>query len=113
MNDPKMDPLEWFTRKVISIPKEYYWETGNYDVSARTKIWHRSIRTLGLTLKVAEKVGEVLANITGINNSRFNHITDHMNDEEWEQARKIAEESRMKRQSAKEAEQQTRTIQVV
>lgn len=100
MNDPKMDPLEWGFRSVVSIPKKYYWETNKYDVSMRTKIWHRSIGTLGLTLRAAEKVGEALATVMGINSSRFNYITDHMNEEEWEQARQIDEDARERRKLA-------------
>merc|ERR1712038_765026 len=34
-DDPNMDPLEWTVRKGVSIPKAYYWDTGNYDVPLR------------------------------------------------------------------------------
>ena len=111
MNDPKMDPLEWGIRKVVSIPKKYYWETKKYDVSIKTKIWHRTVGTLGFTLRVAEKIGEVLANIAGINSSRFNYITDHMNEEEWEHAKQIAKEAKARRK--KEDEEKKQSIQVV
>ncbi len=103
MNDPTMDPLEWGVRKMISIPKQYYWVSKNYDVSVRTKVWHRSIATLGVSLRMAEKVGEVLANFTGLNSSRFEDVTVFMSDEEWENARKIADEARVKREQRKEA----------
>ena len=51
MNHHLMDPLEWTVRKTISIPKMYYWETGNYDISFRTKVWHRSVQSMGMTLR--------------------------------------------------------------
>ena len=102
MNDPTMDPLEWSVRRIIPIPKTYYWETGNYNISLKIKLWHRTIRSLGLTLKMAEKMGEVISNITGINSSRFAYITDHMTEEEWDEARKNAEEDAVRRKQQKE-----------
>jgi hypothetical protein len=111
-----MDPLEWSVRKLVSIPKKYYWQTGNYNVSMRTKLWHRTVGTLGLTLRAAERIGEVLANITGLNTSRFDYITNAMTEEEWEFARKNEERSRLKRKERKErqeAEKKKHTIQVV
>ncbi len=116
MNDPKMDPLEWSCRKVISIPKAYYWQTGNYNVSVRTKLWHRTVGALGLSLRVAERIGEVLANITGLNSNRFNYITDHMSEEEWAAAKQRAREARMRRKEKKEKEKAAKeksAIQVV
>eukprot|EP00551_Chaetoceros_affinis_P007632 CAMPEP_0203665848 /NCGR_PEP_ID=MMETSP0090-20130426/3006_1 /ASSEMBLY_ACC=CAM_ASM_001088 /TAXON_ID=426623 /ORGANISM="Chaetoceros affinis, Strain CCMP159" /LENGTH=165 /DNA_ID=CAMNT_0050529557 /DNA_START=26 /DNA_END=523 /DNA_ORIENTATION=+ len=116
MNNPQMDPLEWSFRKLISIPKKYYWQTGNYNVSTRTKVWHRTVGALGLSLRVAERVGEVLANITGLNSNRFNYITDHMTEEEWAAARRRAEEARLKRKEKREREKvakEKHTIQVV
>ncbi len=84
-------------RKTISIPKRYYWETGNYGVSLRTKAWHRSIQTMGITLRCAERIGEVATNFLGLNQSRFSDVTDFMTDEEWREAKKRAEEDREKR----------------
>ena len=49
MNNELMDPLEWMTRKIISIPARYYWET-NIDPTIlpfRLKLWHRSIGFMG------------------------------------------------------------------
>ena len=116
MNDPQMDLLEWSCRRVISIPKKYYWQTENYNVSVRTKLWHRTVGALGLSLKVAEKIGEVLANITGLNSNRFDYITDHMTEEEWAASKQRAEEARLRRKEKKEKEKAARqknTIQVV
>ena len=109
-----MDPLEWSVRRVVSIPQKYYWETGNYAVGFRTKIWHRTVGTLGFTLRVAEKVGEVLANITGINSSRYDYVTSTMTDEEWELARKRADTSRARRKEKRqEAAKKTHSLQIV
>ena len=83
MNDHLMDPLEWTVRKTISIPKKYYWETGNYDVSFRTKTWHRSVQSMGIALRGAEKVGGFVASLLGLNNSRFDDVTAYMTDECW------------------------------
>jgi len=114
LQDPKMDPLEWTVRRVLPIPKKYYWETGNYQISTRTKMWHRAIGTLGFALKCAEKIGEVLANVSGINSSRYEDVTDFMNDEEWETAREIADEARQRRKELKSREERVEyTIQVV
>jgi len=107
LNDPKMDPLEWSVRKTISIPKIYYWETENYNVSFRTKVWHRCIQAAGMSLRGAERVGEVIANVLGVNASRFDDVTAFMTDEEWAQAEANAKRDKEKRQAyLKEKESQ-------
>ncbi len=114
MNDPKMDPLEWGFRRVVSIPKQYYWVSKNYDVPLQTKVWHRTIATLGVSLRIAEKIGETLANAAGLNASRYEYVTDFMTEEEWETARKNAEEARVKREERlREAESKRSRLQVV
>ncbi len=116
MNDPTMDPLEWSVRSVLPIPKKYYWETGNYNLSMKTKLWHHTVGTLGLTLRIAEKVGALLANITGLNSPRFDYITDHMSKEEWEEANKNAQDFAEKRKMKKETVESNNkdlTIQIV
>jgi hypothetical protein len=99
MNDHLMDPLEWTVRKTIYIPKKYYWETGNYDVSFRTKTWHRSVQSMGIALRGAEKVGGFVAGLLGLNNSRFDDVTAYMTDEEWEVARENARRDKEKRKA--------------
>jgi hypothetical protein len=91
------------TRKTISIPKSYYWETGNYDVPIKTKVWHRSVQILGCGLHTAEAIGGFFANIMGLNSSRYSYVTDFMTKEEWEEAKKHAEESKSRRQKMEEA----------
>lgn len=113
MNDPTMDPLEWGVRRIISIPKQYYWVSKKYNVSVRTKVWHRTIATLGVSLRIAERVGEVLANVTGLNSSRYEYVTTFMSDEEWETARKNADEARERREARREAAKSNYPIQVV
>jgi len=97
MSDPKLDPLEWSVRKAISIPRVYYWETENYSVSLRTKVWHRTIQTMGITLRCAEKMGEVASNVLGLNSSRYSDVTDFMTDEEWKEAKERAVDDKAKR----------------
>merc|ERR1711862_485586 len=87
-----MDPLEWGVRKTLSIPKAYYWQTGNYKVSMRTKLWHQTIYSLGALNRCAESVGECVANLSGLNSSEFSYVTDNLTEEEWEVARKEAKQ---------------------
>ena len=99
MNHRLMDPFEWAARKIIPIPKKYYWETGNYDVSFRTKVWHRTVQSMGLTLRGVEKVGDVIVRTLGLNNSRFDDVTSFMTDEEWKEARENAKRDKEKRKA--------------
>ena len=113
MNDPTMDPLEWGVRRIISIPKQYYWVSKKYNVSVRTKVWHRTVATLGISLRIAERVGEALANVSGLNSSRYEYVTTFMSDEEWETARKNADEARERREARREAVKSKYPIQIV
>ena len=95
MNDEMMDPLEWTVRKVVPIPKAYYWDTGNHDLPLSIKMWHRSIAFLGKSVRAVECAGEKVATTTGLNNwSRFSYVLDTMTPEEREVARQINEERR-------------------
>ena len=98
MNDPSMDGLEWFTRKVLPIPKVYYWETENYEVPLRIKAWHRTVRVLGVALHTAESIGGFFANAAGLNSTRYDYVTSTMTEEQLEEARKNAAEQREKRE---------------
>lgn len=97
MDNHLMDPLEWTVRKTIPIPKQYYWETENYDVSFRTKLWHRSIQSMGMALYGAERVGGFFANFLGLNSSRFEDVTAYMSEEDWELAKKNQRVDKQKR----------------
>lgn len=99
MNDPNMDPLEWSARKLIPIPKAYYWDTQNENIPLKTKAWHHTVSALGSSVRFAENVGEVAANFLGLNTSRYDYVTSTMTDEDWERARNTASERRLKRES--------------
>jgi hypothetical protein len=92
MNNPDMDPMEYYTRKVLPIPKKYFWETGNDTLPLKTRVWHHSVYFLGKALGVAEYCGEVVANLLGINESRYQYVMDNMSEEDWERARKVNEQ---------------------
>jgi len=97
MNDENLDPLEWSVRKMIPIPKKYYFETGNYDVPLRTKAWHRSVQVMGLALLGVEKIGGFFANVLGLTSSRYDDVLAYMTKEELEEARENARLDRQKR----------------
>ena len=94
MNDPLMDPLEWTVRKVVPIPRAYFWETGNHDLPWKIKLWHRTVAVLGKGVKGAESAGEVVANTFGLNGSRYDYVYDTMTPEEREIAEQVARERR-------------------
>lgn len=94
--NPDMDPLEYSVRSVVPMPREYYWNTGNFDIPVRTKVWHRTIAALGSIVRFFERTGEGVANVTGLNTSRFDYVTENMTDEQWERSKKNAERMRMK-----------------
>lgn len=99
MNDPNMDGLEWATRKILPIPRAYYWETENYQVPIKIKAWHLTIRALGVSLNVAERVGGFFANAAGLNSSRYDYVTSTMTEEQWDIAKQNAAEQRARRQA--------------
>lgn len=97
LDDPDMDPLEWSAKKVIPVPKVYYWETGNRDLPPKIKIWHHSINALKVALGFAEKAGGFFASILGIDKSRYHYVTSTMTEEQWEVARIHAKEKKLRR----------------
>jgi hypothetical protein len=99
MNDDNLDPLEWSIRKIIPIPKKYYFETGNYNVPFRTKVWHRSVQAMGLALIGVEKIGGFFANALGLTSSRYDDVLAYMTNEELEQSRENARLEREKRKT--------------
>jgi hypothetical protein len=103
MNDPKMDVLEWTVRKIIPIPAAYYWETGNYDIPTRTKMWHRSVGFLGSLVRLTDRVGAPIVNATGLNASRYDYFTSSMTERQLEKARNTASERKQRNQARREA----------
>lgn len=93
-DNPDMDPMEYTVRKVLPIPKKYFWETDRdpSQLPLRTKMWHRSVAVLGKMLYVAEYAGEVIAQVFGLNESRYQYVMDNMTKEDWEKAQKVNEE---------------------
>ena len=56
-------------------------------------------------LQVMESIGEVVANLLGLNESKFQYIIDGMSEEEWEVARQVqAERLREEGMSAQDVE---------
>ena len=105
MNDPMMDPLEWTVRKVIPIPKVYYWDSGNENLPRKIKAWHNAVFALEASVRKVEKAGEVIANVLGLNNSRYSYVLDTMTPEERELARRINEERRNRSENRRAAEE--------
>mmetsp|Transcript_895 Transcript_895/g.813 ORF Transcript_895/g.813 Transcript_895/m.813 type:complete len:208 (-) Transcript_895:173-796(-) len=97
MEDPNMDPLEWTVRKLVPIPKAYYWETGNEDLPFKTKTWHQTVSRLGAAKRMAERIGEAVANFTGLNSSSYDYVISTMTEEQWEAAKKTAEKQKARR----------------
>ena len=92
-------------RKTIPIPKAYYWETGNNDLSARTKAWHQVVGALGAVVRFTDRIGQPVVNATGLADSRFDYVTSNMTDEQWERARKSALERKLLNQAKKASTQ--------
>lgn len=55
-------------------------------------MWHRSVFFLGKALKYAEFIGEVVAQVLGLNQSRYQYVMDGMSEEDWKKAQKVNEE---------------------
>jgi hypothetical protein len=94
MNSETMDPFEWTTRKLISIPKTYYWDT-NVDpkeLPFKLKVWHRSVGVMGSAVRLIDRMGKPVVGFLGLSSSRFDYVTSTMTDSDWENSRRIVEE---------------------
>eukprot|EP00541_Cyclophora_tenuis_P019410 CAMPEP_0116576766 /NCGR_PEP_ID=MMETSP0397-20121206/20724_1 /TAXON_ID=216820 /ORGANISM="Cyclophora tenuis, Strain ECT3854" /LENGTH=148 /DNA_ID=CAMNT_0004105863 /DNA_START=164 /DNA_END=610 /DNA_ORIENTATION=+ len=107
MNDPMMDPLEWTVRKVIPIPKAYFWETGNTDLPPRTKLWHRTVGAMSNVVKFVDTLGKPVGEFTGVTSSRYDYVTSTMTQKQMETARQTAN---LRKESSK-AGRSTRALQ--
>jgi hypothetical protein len=103
MNDPKMDPLEWTIRKIVPIPKAYYWETGNTDLPMKTKAWHQIVGTLGSLVTFVDRVGKPVTDATGLSASRFDYVKSTMTDSQLAKAQKTASERKQHSQTSRRA----------
>ena len=103
----QMDPLEYTFRKYIPIPRVYFWDaavttsSGNVhhdtnNLPRRIKLWHYTIYYLGEGLRIAEKGGEVVANILGLNDGPFDYVTSGMTPEDMLASRVMMDEKRLR-----------------
>jgi hypothetical protein len=98
MNDEDLDMLEWMTRKMISIPKSYYWDHPEVDAEQlpiRLKLWHRSVAALGSAVRFTDRIGAPITNALGLTASRFEYVTSTMTERDWEYSRRVAEDRRI------------------
>lgn len=104
MNDELMDPFEWVTRKVIPIPKQYYWEDSEdapvdpKDLPIKLKLWHRSVAAGGSALRLVDRMGKPVTGFLGLSSSRFDYVTSTMSEQDWESSRRIVKERRKQQQ---------------
>mmetsp|Transcript_27453 Transcript_27453/g.40317 ORF Transcript_27453/g.40317 Transcript_27453/m.40317 type:complete len:183 (-) Transcript_27453:364-912(-) len=103
MDDPKMDALEWGVRKVVPIPKKYYWETGNYDLPLKTKAWHRLVGTGAAAVRFLDRIGQPVTEASGLTSSRFSYVTDTMTERQWEKAQDTASRRKLQHEAEREA----------
>jgi len=121
IDDPYMDPLEWTVKKIVPIPKAYYWtipekndpsssaedmshsneldndgegQTPRQSIPMKIKVWHNSICALAFAFHCAEKTGEFFANIMGLTKSRYDYVTSTMTEDEWELAKENADKKK-------------------
>ena len=105
MTNEDMDMLEWTVRKIIPIPKHYYWEdsaaTENISLNElpiKLKVWHRSVAVMGSMVRFVDRLGQPVVNFVGLNNSRFDYVTSTMTQEDWDYSRRTVRERRNLRQ---------------
>ena len=78
--------------------------TGKEDLSFRTKAWHHTISFLGRTTRFLEGIGETVANITGLNSSRYDYVTSTMTEAQWAAAKATSEERKAARKAWDESQ---------
>mmetsp|Transcript_22924 Transcript_22924/g.63896 ORF Transcript_22924/g.63896 Transcript_22924/m.63896 type:complete len:203 (-) Transcript_22924:327-935(-) len=90
---PDMDPFEWTARKLIPIPKEYYWDNPDVteeELPTRLKLWHRTVGTLESIVQFTDNtVGKKVADLTGLSSQRFDYVTSSMTEADWEYSRQV------------------------
>lgn len=103
MDDEDMDMLEWLVRKIVPIPKAYYWDTGRDDLPLRIRAWHRAVWGLGALVRLVERAGEPIVNAAGMRDSRFGFATSTMTEEEWERSRNAVAERKLRNEANRTA----------
>jgi len=125
MNDPDMDPIEWTVRKIVPIPKQYYWEilqnnnassssaagsnninnynhyshSSNANISYKIKFWHNLIYLLMVLYQFCNTwIATPIGDTLGITSSSTNRYVNHgITDEDYENS-KINVQNRKKKQ---------------
>jgi hypothetical protein len=112
LNAEDMDPLEWTFRKVVPVPKFYYWDVlkqqhhqpqqqeGSSDAAVipmRIKLWHHTIATMtGAYQWTEQKVALPLARTFGLTSSRFDDVAMYMTEDDRNASRRIVAERQQK-----------------
>ena len=110
VDDDDMDPLEWMVRKVIPIPKVYYWdvvkeESEQQQLPLKLRAWHSSISGFSKVGSwLDRRVAQPIAKTFGLTDSRFDFVTDHMTEEDLAASRR---EVMRRKQVANDREQTT------
>jgi hypothetical protein len=95
MTDENMDPIEWAVRKLIPIPKTYFWQIDSVDpkeLPGNLKLWHRTVGAMGSAVKFTDRIGKQVADALGLSASRFDYVTSTMNEEDWNYSRRAVQE---------------------
>ena len=111
MTAEDLDPFEWTLRKVVPVPKYYYWEVvkQNSDVDLipyRIKLWHKTVASMTGAYKWTEqRVGMPLARSLGLTSSRFSDVTMYMTDKDMTESKRIVAERRERREAFEKNEE--------
>ena len=71
--------------------------------SGATNAFLRGLQWVGLRLLFgAEFVGEIVANVLGLNESKFQYVIDGMSEEDWEVAREVQAQREREEQEARD-----------
>ena len=110
MNDEDMDMLEWIVRKIIPIPKQYYWEstttsrsTDASNLPRSVVIWHNVVGTLSRAVQWIDRMGTPVADATGLTSSRFDYVLSTMTDEQKKIAAQTARDRKIKKMESRHA----------
>jgi hypothetical protein len=101
MNDPKMDALEWAVRKIVPIPKAYYWDTGNTELPMKTKAWHQIVCALSGAVAFIDRVGKPVVDFTGLTASRFDYVKSTMTETQLAKVQQTALERKLRNEASR------------
>lgn len=122
MDDEDMDMLEWIVRKLIPIPKKYYWETTTTDDATTTTtdattnlprsviLWHNVVGSLSRAVQWLDRMGTPVANATGLTSSRFDYVLSTMTDEQKKLAAQTASERKLKRMESSSRQASAKSV---